>query len=96
MTTVAIACTTVVYALLFSGQSDREGTGGKIGVARIECFNTQRRKHCEEENSGKRPAFHEINSLSLKYIRRTRAAGSGALISFAVLAEANIPRWLLA
>src|SRR5262249_61753556 len=38
-----------------------EDTRGKIGVARIECFNTQRQKHCEEEGDhGKRPlaAFH--------------------------------------
>jgi hypothetical protein len=61
MTTVAIACTTGVYALLFSRLSGREGTRGKIGVARIECSNTQRQKHCEEEgDDGKRPlaAFH--------------------------------------
>jgi hypothetical protein len=35
MTTVAIACTTGVYALLFGRLSGREGTKGKIGVARI-------------------------------------------------------------
>src|SRR5262249_50075095 len=59
-TTVAIACTTGVYASLFSRLSGREGTRGKIGVARIECSNTQRQKHCEEEDHGKRPlaAFH--------------------------------------
>ena len=58
---VAIACTTGVFALLFSRLSGREGTGGKIGVARIECSSTQRQKHCEEEGDhGKRPlaAFH--------------------------------------
>src|SRR5262245_23893981 len=60
-TTVAIACTTGVYALLFSRLSGREGTRGKIGVARVECSNTQRQKRCEEEGDhGKRPlaAFH--------------------------------------
>src|SRR5262245_60955873 len=60
-TTVAIACTTGVYALLFSRLSGREGTRGKIGVARIECANTQRQKHCQKEgDDGKRPlaAFH--------------------------------------
>src|SRR5262245_19374001 len=55
-TTVAIACTTGVYALLFSRLSGCEGTRGKIGAARIECSNTQRQKHCEEERDhGNRP-----------------------------------------
>src|SRR5262249_18297079 len=60
-TTVAIACTTGVYAFPFSRLSGREGTRGKIGVARIECSNTQRQKHCEERgDDSKRPlaAFH--------------------------------------
>jgi len=59
---VAISRTTGVYALLFSRLSGREGTRSKIGVARIECSNTQRQKHCEEEGDhGKRPlaAFHD-------------------------------------
>jgi hypothetical protein len=49
------------YAFLFSRLSGREGTIGKIGVARIECSNTRRQKHCEQgEDDGKRPlpAFH--------------------------------------
>ena len=61
MTAVAIARTTGAYTLLFSRLSGREGTRGKIGVARIECSNTQRHKHCEEEgDDGKRSlaAFH--------------------------------------
>ena len=72
MTTVAIACTTGVYALLFSGQSNREGTRGKVGVARIECANTQRQKPSEEEGDDEeRPlaAFHDLERrlrLSLK------------------------------
>jgi hypothetical protein len=49
MTTVAIACTTGVYALLFSRLSGREGLKYKIGVVRTECSNTQRQKHREEE-----------------------------------------------
>src|SRR5262249_51737485 len=60
-TTVAIACTAGVYAFLFSRLSGREGTRRKIGVAPIECSNTQRQKHCEEGgDDGKRPlaAFH--------------------------------------
>jgi hypothetical protein len=61
MTTVAIACPTSVYALLFSCLRGREGTRCKSGIARIECSNTQQRKHSEEEgDDGKRPlaAFH--------------------------------------
>jgi hypothetical protein len=69
MTTVAIACTTGAYALLFSRLSGREGTRCKIGVARIECFNTQRQKHCDDEgDDGKRPfaAFHGSTSFRSK------------------------------
>jgi hypothetical protein len=55
-TTVAIACTAGVYAFLFSGLSGREGTRGKIGVARLERSNAQRQKHCKEgADDGKRP-----------------------------------------
>jgi hypothetical protein len=67
-TTVAIACTAGVYAFAFSRLSGREGPRGKIGVARIkigvariDCSNTQRQKHCEQGgDDGKRPlaAFH--------------------------------------
>jgi hypothetical protein len=60
MTTVVITCTTGVYTLLFSRLSGGEGMRGKIGVARIECSNTQRQKHRGEKGDGKRPlaAFH--------------------------------------
>ena len=64
MTTVAIACTTNVYALLFSRLGGREGTKCKIGIARIECSNTRRQKQYEEEgDDGKRPfaAYHDSN-----------------------------------
>src|SRR6266446_2135669 len=59
-TTVAKACTAGVYAFLFSRLSGREVTRGKIGVARVECSNTQRQKRCEDGEDGKRrlPAFH--------------------------------------
>jgi hypothetical protein len=78
MTTVAIACTTGVYALLFSRLSGREGTRCKIGVARIECANTQRQKHCEEKgDDGKRPfaTFHgstPFRSKKTKSLERRR------------------------
>jgi hypothetical protein len=71
MTTVAIVCTTGIYASLFSRLSGREGTKLKIGVARFECPNTQRQKCCEEEgDDGERPftAFHGstlFNSIRL-------------------------------
>src|ERR1700688_2713728 len=74
MTTVAIACATGVYALLFSRLSGREGTRCKIGVARIECSNTQRQMHYEEEgNDGKRPfaAFHGSTPFRSKKTTRT-------------------------
>src|SRR5271156_4283211 len=61
VTTVAIVYTTGIYALLFSRLSGREGTRGKIGVARIKCPNTQRQGQCEEESeNGVWPfaAFH--------------------------------------
>jgi hypothetical protein len=61
MTTVAIACTTGVYALLFGRLGGRESARGKIGVARIECSDIQRQKHREDDgDDGKRPlgAFH--------------------------------------
>src|SRR5258707_665841 len=54
------------YAFLFSRLSGHEGTIGKIGVARIECSNTRRQKHCEQgEDDGKRPlpAFHGSTPL---------------------------------
>src|SRR5271165_5882827 len=66
MTTIAIACTADIYALLFSRLSGREGPNCKIGVARIECSNTQR-QHCEEErDDGKRPlaTFHGSTPFS--------------------------------
>ena len=62
-TTVSIACTTSVYALLFRCLNGRKVARGEIGVARIECSNTRRQKHCEEEgDDGKRPlaAFHGL------------------------------------
>ncbi|MFY9899160.1 MAG: hypothetical protein WAK67_15390, partial [Xanthobacteraceae bacterium] len=61
MTTVAIARTTSVHALRFSRLRGHERTRGKIGVARTECSNIQRQKHCREQGGdGKRPlaAFH--------------------------------------
>jgi hypothetical protein len=70
-TTVAIVCATGIYASLFSRLSGREGTKSKIGIARIECSNTQRQKRCEkDENHGKRPpaAFHGSTPFGL--IRR--------------------------
>jgi len=74
-TTVAIACTTGVYALLFSRLSGREGMRGKISVARIECSNTQRQKHCEEEGGhGKRAlaASHGSIPFTTSLERRRR------------------------
>src|SRR5262249_55617412 len=74
-TRTAIACTTGVYALLFSRLSGREGTRGKIGIARMECSNTQRQKLCEEEGDhGKRPlaAFHGSTPLTTSLERRRR------------------------
>lgn len=67
MTTVAIVCTTGIYASLFGRLSGREGTKCKIGVPRIECSNTQRQKQYEEEeNDAKRPlaAFHGSTPFS--------------------------------
>jgi hypothetical protein len=61
MTTVAIACTTGVYALLFGRLGGRESARGKIGVARIECSDIQRQKHREDDgDDGNRSlgAFH--------------------------------------
>jgi hypothetical protein len=67
-TTVAIACTAGVYAFLFSRLSGREGTRGKIGVARIECSNTQRQKHCEEGGTTQTTAccISWVNSISVE------------------------------
>ena len=51
---------------MLSGLSRRKGERGEIGVARIECSNTQRQKYCEEEGGdGKRllAAFHSSTSL---------------------------------
>ena len=100
MTTVAIACTTGVYALLFSRLNGREGTRGKIAVARIECSNTQRQKPCEEEgDDSNRPlaAFHgstpsrskkndELGHASTIHLKR--AEGTRRLFR-------NKQRWLL-
>src|SRR5262245_53936729 len=47
-TTVAIACAAGVYAFLFRRLSGREATRGKIGVAPIDCSNTQRQKRRDE------------------------------------------------
>jgi hypothetical protein len=53
--------------LLFNRLSGCEGTRGKIGVARIECSNTQRQKHCEEEGDhGKRPIAASHGSTPFK------------------------------
>jgi len=52
--------------LLFSRLRGREDTRAKIGVARIECFNTQWQKRCDEEgDDGKRSlaALHGLHSL---------------------------------
>jgi hypothetical protein len=61
MTTVAIACTTGAYALLYSRLGGREDTGGEIGIARIDFSDTQQQNHREEGDDGKRPlaAFHD-------------------------------------
>jgi hypothetical protein len=68
MKTVAIARATGIYALLLSRLSGRKGTRCRIGVARIECSNTQRQKDCQEEegNDGKRrlAAFHGSTPIS--------------------------------
>jgi len=45
---VAISRTTGICALLFSRSSRHKGTGGEFSVARIERFNIQRQKRCEE------------------------------------------------
>jgi hypothetical protein len=66
MTTVAIARTTSIHALLFCRLRGREATRGKIGVARIECSNAQRQKRCEQKgDDGKRPlaVFHGSTPL---------------------------------
>jgi len=55
-----------VYALLFSGLRGDKGTGGRIGVARIERTDTRRQKRCaHERNDGKRPlaGFHGSTPL---------------------------------
>jgi hypothetical protein len=64
-TTVAIACTTRVYASPHR-LGGREGTRAyiniTISVTRIECFNTRQEKHCKEYgDEGKRwlAAFHD-------------------------------------
>jgi hypothetical protein len=48
--------------------SGREGTRGKIGVARIECSNTQRQKHCEEGGTTQTTAccISWVNSISVE------------------------------
>jgi hypothetical protein len=52
MTTVAIACTTGVYALLFGRLRGDEGTSGKI-VTRFERNDTRRQKRrAHERNDG--------------------------------------------
>jgi hypothetical protein len=43
MKTVVVACTTVVYALLFSRVS---GCQDEIGIACVECSSTQGQGHC--------------------------------------------------
>jgi hypothetical protein len=66
MTTVAIACATGVYALLFSGLRGDESTRCKVGVARIERTNAQGQKRCEQEtDDGKSPlaGFHDSTPL---------------------------------
>ena len=66
-TTVAIVCATDINASLFSRLSGREGTKCEIGIARIECSNARRQKHCEKDESpGKRPpaAFHGSTPVS--------------------------------
>jgi len=50
MTTVAIACTTGVYALLFGRLRGDEGTSGKI-VTRFERNDTRRQKRCAHERN---------------------------------------------
>jgi hypothetical protein len=78
MTTIAIVCTTGVYASLFSRLSGRKGTKLKIGVARIECPNTQRQKSCEEEGGdGERllAAAHGFTSFrSRRFSKSLRVA----------------------
>jgi hypothetical protein len=47
--------------LLFSRLSSRDSTRAKIGVARIECSNTQQQKRQKEERDDGKPslaAFH--------------------------------------
>ena len=68
-TTVAIACATGAYALLFSRVSGCQGNRNGIGIARMTCLNTQRQKHYEEcGDDGKRPlaAFHGSAPLRSK------------------------------
>jgi hypothetical protein len=69
MTTVAIACPTGVYALLFSGLSTCQGIRAAIGIASIQSSNTQGQMHCDEyADDGKRPlgAFHGSAPVSIE------------------------------
>ena len=87
MTTVAIACTTGVYALLFSRLSGREGTRGKIGVARIECSNTQQQKHCEEEGDhGSAEQRDELAEGTHSITSSARASSVGGTVRPSALA----------
>src|SRR5215467_4041854 len=78
---------------MFSRLSGCEGTRGKIGVARIECSNTQRQKHCEEEGDhGKRPIAASHGSTPLKakrtgamLVRQDRLAVSISGVMFVIL-----------
>jgi hypothetical protein len=81
MTTVVIARTTAVHALLLGRLSGREGAGGDIRLACIECRNTQgKKRRGEQGEDGERPlaVFHGSDPWAEPndHSRRRRAVNS--------------------
>jgi hypothetical protein len=86
MTTIAIACATSIYALLFRRLSGREGARGNVDVARIERSNTQRQKHYKVQGGYDRrslAAFHGSTSLGQKsdLMHRSKETSYGGRLS---------------